>query len=76
MAARSAWRKEAGWLGHGGRTTWFTDRQQRLAQRQKKLAGGSPGRRIERREKRLDHGGTERRFDGQWRLPSLILGNV
>ena len=30
--ARSAWRKEAGWLGHGGRTAWFTDRQQRLAQ--------------------------------------------
>ena len=54
--ARSPWRKEAGWLGHSGQTAWFTDRQQHLAQRQKKLAGGSPGRRIERREKRLDHG--------------------
>ena len=48
--ARSAWRKEAGWV---------TADEQRLAQRQKKLAGGSPGRRIEWREKRLDHGSTE-----------------
>ena len=29
--ARSVWRKEAGWLGHGRRTAWFTDRQQLLA---------------------------------------------
>ena len=61
LAARGE-RRLAGWV------TADEQRQQRLAQRQKKLAGGSPGRRIERR---LDHGGTERRFNRQRRLPSL-----
>ena len=45
--ARRTWRKEAGWV---------TANEQRLAQRQKKLAGGSPGGRIERRAERKETG--------------------
>ena len=63
--------EKGGWLVGSRRTNSMVHGSTTApSARQKKLAGGSPGRRIERREKKLDHGGMERRLidNGDCRL--------